>query len=242
MGHAGESGSRMTGARGCVVAAAGVPLLLAGALLPSAVGARSAATLAGLILALGACLLIARHPRVREARASTVIGATILSLVVGLLVITLAVLLSRGTQHRNAGASEAIGDTRLLAEAQRAYAANNKGFYDVLACLAEPGRCLPGLPAGSATVFLDPLLARSPLEKHGYRRVFHPGPAVDPAQLQGASPTSIRGYAYVSEPRQGSGFGRAYCGDETGRVCEWEAGTPVTIVGGRCPADCEPLR
>ncbi len=242
-GTTGAGGAGSGGARGCVGAALGVPLLLAGALLPSALGAHTVATLSGVALALGLCLLIARHPRLRDARAATVIGATILSVIASLLVITLAVLVARGTRHRSADASAAIGDTRLLIEAEKAYAANNRGLYDLPECLAAPARCLPGFPADSPMTFLPPLLAPSPLEKQGYRRVFHPGPAVDPAQLQGASPTSIRGFAYVSEPmRQGTGHDRAYCGDETGRVCEWEAGTTVSIIGGRCPATCQALR
>ena len=61
----------------------------------------------------------------------------------------------------------------------------------------------------------------------------------EPARSDTASATSMRGYAYRAVPS--SGVGTAYCGDETGMVCSFDAQTFASDRGngGRCPNVCD---
>ena len=136
----------------------------------------------------------------------------------------------------------AIGDTRTVISAEVAYSTQNNGFYDTLECLGAPSACLPGY---SGTTFLDASLAGTAvLPKGGYHRTLHVG---DPPEVDGAgggkSPSSVRTFAYVSEPvTQGQTGVRAFCGDDTGRVCYWSDGVPTDLVDGHCPVDCTTFR
>jgi hypothetical protein len=75
----------------------------------------------------------------------------------------------------------------------------------------------------------------------GARR-FHPGPSLtaEEAAQAKASPSSIRGFAYVAVPEKVGETGvRAFCGDDRGVFCFTRTGVMPEIKDGRCPAACE---
>jgi type II secretory pathway pseudopilin PulG len=142
----------------------------------------------------------------------------------------------------SANESAAIGDTRSVISAQAAYSSSNGGYYDTLECLGAPSGCLPDY---TGPVFLDASLAgTSFLPKSGYQRTLHLGESADvDGSGTARSPTSARTFAYVSEPvTQGKTGIRAFCGDDTGRVCSWSDGSPTELVDGHCPIECTTLR
>lgn len=141
----------------------------------------------------------------------------------------------------SANESATIGDVRTVIAGEAAYASQNNGYYDTLECLGAPTNCLPG---HTGPVFLDASLAHATvLPKNGYTRTLHLGPPPDPDGPAPKSPSSVRSYAYVAVPAQQGQTGvRAFCGDDTGRVCYWRDGVPTEIVDGQCPADCTTLR
>jgi hypothetical protein len=52
----------------------------------------------------------------------------------------------------------------------------------------------------------------------------------------------MRGYAYRALPSEEGGDRTAYCGDETGLICSFDAKTTNDGGnGGRCPATCRPI-
>jgi type IV pilus assembly protein PilA len=139
----------------------------------------------------------------------------------------------------SANESMAIGDIRTVISAQAAYQSSNAGQYDTLECLAAPSRCIPSYPPNGPT-FIDSQLTLA--EKSGYRHSFHPGPASAAGRGTGYSPSSITAYAYVAEPIQVNQTGvRAFCGDDTGNVCQSTDGHMPPIVDGHCPSECRPL-
>jgi type IV pilus assembly protein PilA len=137
-----------------------------------------------------------------------------------------------------ANESAAIGDVRTVIVAESSYQAINGGYYDRLACLAEPGHCIPGY-AGSS---LLPAELGAAETKNGYRRRFHGGAAASPLPPT-VSPTSMMSFAYVAVPAtKGTTGVRAFCGDATGRVCAGKDGEMPEALDGACPADCVDLR
>jgi hypothetical protein len=140
----------------------------------------------------------------------------------------------------SANEAGAIGDIRTVISAEAAYSSANAGQYDTLECLAGPARCIPSYPASGPT-FIDSQLTQP--VKGGYRRSFHPGPPSDPAgRGVSYSPSSVISFAYVAEPASRNQTGvRAFCGDETGMVCQDIDGAMGPIVDGHCPSDCQPL-
>jgi hypothetical protein len=149
--------------------------------------------------------------------------------------------------------SATIGEIRSFLAAESGYASRNGEFFDVPDCLAQVEECLQAIPKGSHSYLSKENLAEV---KHGYRRTFHPGPPAPPAEIQRlkSSRTSLTAFAYVAVPteRGRTGF-RAFCGDgaraqDSGevkasdlRVCVRMDGTMPAPIGGRCPADCDPL-
>jgi hypothetical protein len=156
-------------------------------------------------------------------------------LVGAVVVVVLAVAVPSLLRARvSAGEAPWIGDTRTVISAQTAYAAANGGFYDArLQCLNEPSTCIPGYTR-DAPVFLDPALA-SLQTKSGYKRFLYPGPPAsrDDIAIAKASPTSVRGFAYVAVPVD-TGL-RAFCGDADGRICFTPNGAMPKVEDGRCP-------
>jgi len=122
-----------------------------------------------------------------------------------------------------------------VVSAERTYAATNGSYFDEIRCLTKPGECLPGLPA-DAMPFLDPTYDW--LEaKMGYVRKFHPGPRAAPEDIRkaGASPTSLKAFAFTATPlRPGETGSRAFCGDSSGRICFTPKGTEPPVKDGRC--------
>ena len=68
-----------------------------------------------------------------------------------------------------------IGDIRTVISAEAAYQSANGGYYGPLECLAAPATCLPALLRADLP---RARRSRRPTVKNGYRRTFHPGPAV----------------------------------------------------------------
>jgi type II secretory pathway pseudopilin PulG len=142
----------------------------------------------------------------------------------------------------SANESSAMGDLRTVISAQAAYAASNGGFHDRLACMVEPGTCLPGYPPG-APRFLDPTMAQA--TRRGYVFTFHEGPRPTPGTFDPArvSPTSMTSFAYTAVPAQPNQTGvRGFCGDASGLLCFTTDGSEPRPVAGACPADCTPVR
>jgi hypothetical protein len=125
---------------------------------------------------------------------------------------------------------------------QRTYASANGSFFDEIACLLEPAKCIPGFAADGAP-FLDPTYAW--LEPRlGYVRKFHPGPRADPAAIAKAkaSPGSLRAFAFTATPQKpGVTGGRAFCGDSSGRMCVTADGREPPVRDGRCEP-CQKLQ
>jgi Domain of unknown function (DUF4190) len=147
---------------------------------------------------------------------------------------TLAAIAIPSARRARIAANEAsaIGDVRTVVSAESAYQSANNGYYGTLECLGAPSKCLPTY-TGSA--LLEGTLAADEGVRHGYRHALHPGPAA-------ASSSNVGSYAFVAQPvtRGQSGL-RAFCGDDSGRVCVWPDGQPTQITDGRCPADCRTL-
>lgn len=161
------------------------------------------------------------------------------SLVVGAIGIVAAIAIPSLLRARvSSNESAVIGDVRAVISAEVAYANENGGYYDTTECLVAPSGCIPGY---SGTRFLDPVLTESGQLKHGYRRQLYLGPAPEGLNAR-VSPTSVKSFAYVAEPMSVGQTGvRAFCGDDSGRVCYWTNGRPTEIVDGKCPTDCATL-
>jgi hypothetical protein len=119
--------------------------------------------------------------------------------------------------------------------AQKTYAAANGGFFDEVRCLTRPTECRPDLP-GDTLPFLD--ATYNWLEPRlGYARAFHAGPKPSPEEIQkaGASPSSLKAFAYTATPLQPGVSGtRGFCGDSSGRLCFTADGREPGVKDGRC--------
>jgi type II secretory pathway pseudopilin PulG len=137
----------------------------------------------------------------------------------------------------SANESAAIADVRTLMAAEDRYRLANRGYYDTLECLWGPDSCIPGYQGPS---LIEPRL-RLRDAAHGYHRWFYAGPTVRPTP-EGASRSSLAGYAYVAFPeRPGTTGVRWFCGDSSGRLCFVRSAGELAIVDGACPADCTRL-
>jgi len=153
------------------------------------------------------------------------------------------VVRTREVQASREAVRSVVHDMRDVLAAEESYRSLNGGFYDRLECVATEKPCIPDYPT-TAPIFLDPALAQ-PL-KNGYRRIFHPGAPADPADLDEAkaSPTSLKGFAYVAVPSAPDFHGApAFCVDSTGRLCTTPDGSTPVVVGAQCgpPPDCKDL-
>jgi type II secretory pathway pseudopilin PulG len=143
----------------------------------------------------------------------------------------------------SANESAAIGDIRTVISAEVAYANANGGYYDGLECLSNPTACIPGYP-DQGPQFLGAELASATV-KSGYNRTFYPGAYAELTESQASqsSPTSLVSFAYVAVPENPGTTGvRAFCGDGSGRVCEFSADETVDFSGGMCPMNCMDLQ
>jgi hypothetical protein len=122
-----------------------------------------------------------------------------------------------------------------IVHAERSYAQGNGGFFDEVRCLTHPAECRPGTPPDTAP-FLDPTYAW--LEPRlGYTRAFHAGPRPTPEEIEraGASPTSLKAFAFTAAPLQPGVTGtRGFCGDSGGRLCFTTDGREPPVKDGRC--------
>ena len=137
--------------------------------------------------------------------------------------------------RRNAAReSAALVELRTVVAAQTAYAAANRGSYDRLECLADPGACLE--PDARAQRFLDASLLK-PGERGGYVFRLHPGPPPpwQPDEEE-IPPSSMTAFAYVATPAPGTGDGRFFCADGTGLVCAGTMPPADAAWNGLCPS------
>lgn len=122
-----------------------------------------------------------------------------------------------------------LGQMRQLIAAEAAYAQVSGGYYARVECLVQPGTC--GMAARPP--LLDPLFLRT--ERWGYNLELRLGP-------------DAKSYAYLAVPVKGF-FGRknpsavrAFCADDTQRVCFTPDGSAPAEAGGRCLPACQDLR
>jgi type II secretory pathway pseudopilin PulG len=141
---------------------------------------------------------------------SIVVGALVLPLVMVAMIGIIAAIAIPSLLRARIAANEAdaIGDTRTLISAQVSYQKVNGGRYGTLACLAAPSSCLSGY---SGPAFIDPALANA--IKQGYRRTF-------------TLSADGQHYTLLAVPVTPGGTGaRAFCGGETGLICQTPAGS-----------------
>lgn len=135
--------------------------------------------------------------------------------------------------------SEAIGDIRSMQSMQAAYAPNSGGAYGTLECLRDPQKC--GFPLGT-----EPFCDRRHVysgEEHGYLREFFVGPRWSGESKAETARTGVSRFAVVAAPVKPAVTGnRAFCGDDTGRICFSTDGIAPRPVDARCPANCQLLR
>lgn len=136
-----------------------------------------------------------------------------------------------------------VADLREMIRAQRQYSAMNGGLYDIPDCLSAPAECLPSAGA-DAPAFLEQSMAeqlRDGLIKNGYVRHFRLGPPASPEEIAaaGASPTSVKSFAYVAVPMTPGESGLlGFCGDSSDRICFTVDGSAPPLVGGLCAPTC----
>ena len=219
------------------------PRLSSPAILSLLLGILSLPTLAGLgigaltsiVLGIVALVQVRRAPREVRGRGLAIGGiACAVSSVVLLMVIP--ELLIRTSDDLVANEKAAVRDLRALVAAQEAYAAVN-GAYDLPACLVSPQACLRDPAPGTSPFVEASLLA----DAGGYRKQFHPGPRLAPEEIEqlGASPTSLRSYAWVAHPIiREPGSSRGICADSTGRLCFAANDSAPAVVDGACGEGC----
>jgi hypothetical protein len=136
-------------------------------------------------------------------------------------------------------ASIAVRQIRRMQEAQAAYASLNEGYYDRLECVITPSMCIRNGDERNKAVLLDDSFI--PPQRYGYTFLLNTSgePAVRSAT---ASATSMRGYSYRAIPMAEGGDRIAYCGDQTGMICSFDATTADGGNFGRCPAVCRPVQ
>jgi hypothetical protein len=133
-------------------------------------------------------------------------------------------------------ASVAVSEIRTMQRAQAVYSGLNEGYYDRLECVLAPANCIRNGDGRNNAVLLDPRFKDIERNEFLYQLYLFGPPAV---RSDTASPTSMRGYAYRAVPV--GGVGTAYCGDETGMICSFDAQTFASDRGngGRCPNVCD---
>ncbi len=140
------------------------------------------------------------------------------------------------TARMGAFESAALGDVRTVMAGELTYQAENQGFFDLPECLVAPGNCIPGYRGPKMLSGQE-----TQTERLGYRRVFHPGPKARPTPK--ASPSSVTTFAFTVTPiTVGETGQRAFCGDDTGRICVTADGSAPRVVNGRCATPCEEVK
>jgi len=144
-------------------------------------------------------------------------------------------VLSAGVIVEFARGDQALGDVRSVISAEKAYSEANQGAFGRLKCLAAPPSC--GWPADFPKFVDAETAALKP--RGGYSYFFIPGkPKAGSTDRDG-----LASYAYLAVPaKPGEGSGKGFCGDDTGRVCFTEDGTPPAVLNGRCSEACTEVR
>ncbi len=195
--------------------------------------------LLAVVFGIGALVRAARAPSIHSGRSSAVWGIVLGgSCMATVAVVALPMMVATRIRANEAAA---ISDIRAVIDAEFAYARVNGDLFDSLECLAAPARCVSSYGPKRAG-FIRPDLATTP-ERMGYARTFHGGPAAHAGSTSGASPSSLKSWAYVAVPVSPGWSGqRAFCGDSSGRVCATDDGTPPVVTDGRCAESCRTLR
>jgi hypothetical protein len=133
-------------------------------------------------------------------------------------------------------ASVAVAEIRAMQRAQAVYSGLNEGYYDRLECVLAPASCIRNGDGRNNAVLLPARFKEIERNDFVYQLYLFGAPAV---RSDTASSTSMRGYAYRAVPV--GGVGTAYCGDESGNVCSYDAQTHASDRGngGRCPNVCD---
>jgi hypothetical protein len=136
--------------------------------------------------------------------------------------------------------SPIVADLRRFLEAEKVYAARNKGFFGEPPCLSSPGQCLSGYDADGPR-FLDPEQASMSM-RYGYALTFLPGPFLLPEEREKhqVSDSSLHAFAVVAAPTIAGQ--PSYCADSTGLLCVRADGKMTRPYNGKCPDDCPPLK
>ena len=122
-----------------------------------------------------------------------------------------------------------------MQRAQAVYSGLNEGYYDRLECVLAPAMCIRNGDGRNNAVLLDARFKEIERNEFVFQLHLFGAPAV---RSDTASATGMRGYAFRAVP---PGVGTAYCGDETGMVCSFDAQTFASDRGngGRCPNVCD---
>lgn len=135
-------------------------------------------------------------------------------------------------------ASVAFKQIKTMQQAQAAYASLNEGYYDRLECVLTPSMCIRNGDPRNKAVLLESSFI--PPQRYGY--TFLLGQSGEPnVRSETASLTGTRSYSYRAIPMAESGDRIAYCGDESGMICSFDAKTADGGNFGRCPAVCRPI-
>ncbi len=208
-------------------------------------GCLGVGALVAIVLGIVALSRASREPHVYGGKGFAIGGivAAAMSLVVAIPIggIVAAIAIPSFLRARvSANEAATIGDIRTMISAQAAYQSMSGGYYGTPDCLARPKECIPNYDGPH---FLDAELAAAQV-KSGYRRTFHPGPAVDAALDGSAVPAkSFATYAYVAVPANVGQTGvRGFCGDASGRICFTNDGSAPGVTNGECDPGCQDLR
>lgn len=219
--------------------------LVLGILSIPTLGCLGVGALLSIVLGVVALVRANREPAVYGGKGFAIggIAAGALSLVLVIPIGIIAAIAIPSLLRARVSANEAatIGDIRTVISAEAAYQSASGGYYGPLECMAAPTTCLPGY---AGPTFLDSELA-SATTKNGYRRTFHPGPAVSTNTPLGIpAPTGrLETFAYVAVPANRGQTGvRGFCGDSTGRICFTADGSEPAVAGGACDPGCPDLR
>jgi type II secretory pathway pseudopilin PulG len=200
---------------------------------------------AGVVLGIVALMRANREPHLHGGKGMAIAGiatsALSLLLVIPIGIIAAIAIPSLLRARTSANEAATIGDIRTVISAEAAYQSASGGYYGPPECLSAPATCLP---AYSGPTFLSDDLASASV-KSGYRRTFHPGPAVSTGAPLGipAATGRLESFAYTAVPAERGRTGtRGFCGDSTGRICFTADGSEPAVAGGACDPGCQDLR
>lgn len=131
-----------------------------------------------------------------------------------------------GSARRGQNEQATLADLLRLGSAEAAYQ-KAFGAWATPECLGNPAACVPDY-SGPPVFMVDPAAFQ---ERSGYRWTFHAGEPVK---------GGIATWACVAVPvSPGTSGGRAFCLDDTGRICASPDGTAPPIEEGRCGGHCK---